>query len=133
MSELGALLHRHCLNGSTATAIPRLTLSRSDVKTSPTHVVYSPLLCVIAEGRKRVFLGNEEFHYDPMNYLVSSLDLPVSGQVIEAPCLGLALALDLPTLAALLLEMPPRRSLVPSFHAPTSAMMFGPSKASTTL
>ncbi len=107
MSELGALLHRHCHNGSTATAIPRLTLSRSDVTTSPTHVVYSPLLCVIAEGRKRVFLGNEEFRYDPMNYLVTSLDLPVSGQVIEAPCLGLALALDLPTLAALLLEMPP--------------------------
>ena len=100
MSDLGALLHRHCLNGSTATAIPRLTLSRSDVNTSPTHVVYSPLLCVIAEGRKRVFLGNEEFHYDPMNYLITSLDLPVSGQVIEAPCLGLALALDLPTLAA---------------------------------
>ena len=70
-------------------------------------MVYSPLLCVIAEGRKRVFLGNEEFRYDPMNYLVTSLDLPVSGQVIEAPCLGLALALDLPTLAALLLEMPP--------------------------
>jgi len=85
MSELGALLRRHCVNGSTATAIPRLTLSRSDVNTSPTHGVYSPLLCVIAEGRKRVFLGNEEFHYDPMNYLVASLDLPVSGQVIEAP------------------------------------------------
>ncbi len=71
--------------------------------------MYHPLLCVVAQGRKRIFLGEQEFHYDPNSYLIASLDLPVSGQVIEAPCLGATLALDQATLAALLMEMPPAR------------------------
>jgi AraC-like DNA-binding protein len=107
MSELSELLRRYCHGDRTITAIPRVTLSRSHVTTSPLPGIYYPLLCVIAQGRKRVFLGNEEFHCDATSYLVASLDLPVSGQVLEAPCLGFTLALDVATLAALLLQMPP--------------------------
>jgi AraC-like DNA-binding protein len=107
MSELSELLRRYCHSDRTITAIPRVTLSRSHVTTSLSPAIYYPLLCVIAQGRKRVFLGNEEFHWDATSYLVVSVDLPVSGQVLEAPCLCFVLALDVATLAALLLEMPP--------------------------
>jgi AraC-like DNA-binding protein len=107
MSELGELLRRHCHSDLTITAIPRVTLSRSHVTTGLSPGIYYPLLCVIAQGCKRVFLGNEEFYCDATSYLVASVDLPVSGQVLEAPCLGFTLALDVATLAALLLEMPP--------------------------
>lgn len=106
MSELCALITRHCDRAITPSAIPRLTLSRSSVRTKLSAAMYYPLLCVIAQGRKRIFLGDEEFRYDPNSYLVASVDLPVSGQVIEAPCLGVTLALDQATLATLLLEMP---------------------------
>ena len=105
--ELSALLARHCHAAVTPTAVPGLTLSRADAPTELTGVVYYPLFCVIARGRKRVFLGDEAFHYDPASYLVASADLPVSGQVIDAPCLGLTLALDPGRLAALLLDLPP--------------------------
>ena len=47
------------------------------------ETTYYPLLCVIAQGCKRVFLGNEEFYCDATSYLVASVDLPVSGQVLE--------------------------------------------------
>lgn len=107
MSELCALITRHCHRDLTPTAVPRLTLSRSSATTELSPAMYYPLLCVVARGRKRIYLGHEEFRYDPNSYLVASLDLPVSGQVIEAPCLGVTLALDPATLAALLLEMPP--------------------------
>ena len=107
MSELCALITRHCHRDITPTVVPRLTLSRSSVTTELSPVMYYPLLCVVARGRKRIYLGHEEFRYDPNSYLVASIDLPVSGQVIEAPCLGVTLALDPATLAALLLEMPP--------------------------
>src|ERR1700730_6029510 len=107
MSELCALITRHCHRDITPTAVPRLTLSRSSVTTELSPVMYYPLLCVVARGRKRIYLGHEEFRYDPNSYLVASIDLPVSGQVIEAPCLGVTLALDPATLAALLLQMPP--------------------------
>jgi AraC-like DNA-binding protein len=115
---LRALLHRHCHSDITITAIPRVTLSRSHVTTSPSAAIYYPLLCVIAQGRKRVFLGNEEFHYDATSYLIASLDLPVAGQVLEAPYISFTLALDPAILAALLLEMPP----IAARHAPSTAM-----------
>jgi len=110
MSELSDLIARHCHRDTTTTAVPRLTLARSGVTTSLSAVMYHPALCVLALGRKRIFLGQEEFRYDPNSYLVASADLPASGQVTEAPCLALMLALDPATLAALLLEMPPMSS-----------------------
>ena len=106
MSELSALLARHCHHEITPTLIPRLTLSRAQVSTDLRPGMYYPLLCVVAQGRKRVFLGQEEFCYDSNTYLIASVDLPVSGQVIEGPCLGVTLALDPKLLAALLLTMP---------------------------
>ena len=107
MSELCDLITRHCRRDLTTTAFPRLVLSRVNAPTTLTAAMYYPLLCVVARGRKRIILVREEFYYDPNSYLIASLDLPVSGQVIEAPCLGVTLALDLPTLAALVLQMPP--------------------------
>ncbi|MEI9892789.1 MAG: AraC family transcriptional regulator [Chthoniobacter sp.] len=106
MKELSALLARHCGDNITATAIPRLTLSRSDVATELSTAIYYPLLCIVAQGRKRVFLGKEVFYYNPETYLVASTDLPVSGQVIEAPYLGMTLALDAGILAEVLLNLP---------------------------
>ncbi len=106
---LYALLTDHCPHEVTPSAIPRLTLSRSEVTTDPVGAIYYPLFCVVVRGRKRVFLGNETIYYDPGTYLVASVDLPVSGQVVEAPYLGITLALDPGALAALLLEMPPFR------------------------
>ncbi|MDB6018521.1 MAG: AraC family transcriptional regulator [Pedosphaera sp.] len=91
----------------TPSAVPRLTLFRSNVSTALSPAMSDPVFCVLARGRKRIYLGHEEFRYDPNSYMVASLDLPVSGQVIEAPCLGMTLALDPAMLAALLLEMPP--------------------------
>ena len=107
MSELRDLLARHCHREVTPTAIPGLTLSRTDTATCLTPVIYHPLFCVIAQGRKRVFLGDQEFSYDPATYLIASMDLPVTGQVIEAPCLGCTFTLDPAKLTAVLLEMAP--------------------------
>ena len=106
MSELAALLDRHCHRDFTDTAIPRLILSRTRAATPLTAAMYHPLLCVVARGRKRIVLGEEEFFYDPNTYLIASADLPVSGQVIEGPCLGITLKLEPERLAELLREMP---------------------------
>ena len=105
--ELCALISRHCTEDYTTTALSRLVLSRSLVNAPPSAAIYHPMLCVVARGRKRIFLGEEELTYDPSTYLIVSTDLPVSGQVIEAPSLGLTLALDPQILATLLLDLPP--------------------------
>ena len=86
--------------------MPRLMLSRTRAATPLTAVMYHPLFCVVASGRKRIVLGEEEFRYGPGTYLIASADLPVSGQVIEGPCLGMTLTLEPARLAELLREMP---------------------------
>ena len=106
MSELAALLDHHCHRDFTPSAIPRLMLSRTRAATPLSAAMYHPLLCVVAQGRKRIVLGEEEFFYDPDTYLIASADLPVSGQVIEGPCLGATLTLEPMRLAELLREMP---------------------------
>ncbi|MFI5014108.1 MAG: AraC family transcriptional regulator N-terminal domain-containing protein [Hyphomicrobiales bacterium] len=111
IEDLRDLVARHCGGGRSATAIPRLTLLRSEVTTVPMGTVYQPVLCVIAQGRKRLMLGGQVFEYDAAKYLIVSIDLPVTGGVCEAspeaPYLSLSLALDAATLADLLLAMAP--------------------------
>lgn len=42
-----------------------------------------PALCIMAQGRKEVRLADEYFAYDPLNYLVVSVSMPISGRVLE--------------------------------------------------
>jgi AraC-like DNA-binding protein len=78
--------------------IDGLTLHFWDRPTDPTCYLLGPSLCLIAQGRKQVLLGEEVFVYDADHYLVTSVDLPVVSRIIEAspevPYLGLTLMLD---------------------------------------
>ena len=106
MSELSNLLARHCRADHVSTAIPKLNLYRADSTTQLCYNIYQPVICFVAQGRKRVFLGKGSFEYFPMSYLVAPTALPVAAHVVEAPYLALALTLDLTLLSSLLLEMP---------------------------
>jgi AraC-like DNA-binding protein len=78
-----------------------LHLHRSSSPKESVHSVSAPAFCVIAQGSKEVFLGNERYQYDPAHYLLFTAELPVVSQVIEAsqerPYLSFRLDLD-PTL-----------------------------------
>jgi hypothetical protein len=41
-------------------------------------------LCIVARGGKDVWLAHENFRYVPANYFVASVDLLVTGQVMQA-------------------------------------------------
>src|SRR5438128_12081733 len=73
-----------------ATDIPGLTLHRRIAPTAPCSMTYEPSVTVIAQGRKRVELGQNVFIYDSSRFLLTSIDLPVVSRVIEAteevPC-----------------------------------------------
>src|SRR5688572_2926215 len=70
------------------------------------YAVQRPALCLVAQGAKRVFLGQRVYDYDASHMLIFSVDLPVSGQVIRAslvePYLCFMLELDRRRLASLL-------------------------------
>ncbi|MEH2328701.1 AraC family transcriptional regulator [Nostoc sp.] len=78
-----------------------LHFNRSSSPAEPCHSVSVPAFCVIAQGSKEVFLGNDRYQYDPMHYLLATVELPIVSQILEAskaqPYLSLRLDLD-PTL-----------------------------------
>ena len=88
------------------TDIPGLMLSRRTAPTAPASVAYEPSLAVVAQGRKRIDLGRTTFIFDQSRFLLTSLDLPVISQVIEAtkelPYLGFLLKLEMPVVRELL-------------------------------
>lgn len=90
------------------TAIPGLHLSRWEHPTEPTSYTMGASVCLIAQGRKRVMLGEDAYEYDANRYLVTSVDLPVVAQIQEAtqeaPYLGVMLGLDHALLAQLIVD-----------------------------
>lgn len=106
LTEIRALMHRHAPEGMLETCVPGLTLIAAAAPTEPMPIVYQPLLCLIVSGAKHTALGERLFRYDAGKYLAVSVDLPVSGQVIEAPYSALSIALDPAKVAALILETP---------------------------
>ncbi|MCM5680672.1 AraC family transcriptional regulator [Schlegelella sp. S2-27] len=111
LERLAGLLRRHAtVEGLQRTAIPGVSVVRSGALTMPMPVVYEPTLCLIAQGRKQVMLGTTAYVYHPAKYLIASVDLPVTGSVIEAseeaPYLSLVLDLDMAELSDLALRHP---------------------------
>ncbi len=87
---------------------PGLFLYRSSAPGEVVHVVAQPSLCIIAQGSKEVLAGNRRYRYDPTHYLITTVELPLSGQVVaasrEEPYLSLRLELDPSVVTSVLIE-----------------------------
>lgn len=90
------------------TSIPGLILYRHDNPTEPSFGLYDPSICLVVQGAKKVHLENESFIYDANNYLLTSVHLPTTFQVVSAtpdePYLGLVLKFDMKELSQLLID-----------------------------
>ncbi|MEH7611888.1 AraC family transcriptional regulator [Gottfriedia acidiceleris] len=96
LSELIQIIDRNTSHeGVNETSINSLFFIRESNITDPKYRVYKPSLCIVVSGVKELLLGNERLKYGPGNYLVASVDLPVTGQVIEATPSAPYLALKL--------------------------------------
>jgi hypothetical protein len=109
-AELAACIERFVPgDGIHATPILRVHLVRATRSSAPSHTLCEPGLCLLAQGRNRVLLGDEVTVYDALNYLVVAQDLPISGQVVDAtpdaPYLGLRIDLEPAQIAALMLDI----------------------------
>lgn len=107
--ELAALIERFTrAEGINSTPISALSLMRYSRPRRPVHAVYQPALCLVAQGSKRVVLGDEAYCYDPARFFLVTVDLPVTGEITganpSAPYLGLHLRLDPREIGALISE-----------------------------
>ncbi|MDZ8080245.1 MAG: AraC family transcriptional regulator [Nostoc sp. DcaGUA01] len=87
---------------------PGIFIYQSSKPTESEVSVLKPAFCVIAQGSKDVLLNDELFHYDSGHYLISTLDLPIMSNVVEAseekPYLNLRIDLDPSLVAAVMIE-----------------------------
>ncbi len=85
ITQLADVIDRH-VNGTgiCTTVMPRLSLIRADQPSTPTPAVYEASLCLIAQGSKRVSIGDRSVVYDAAHYLLVSVDLPLVGHVLDA-------------------------------------------------
>jgi AraC-like DNA-binding protein len=95
-TELINLIERHTGDdGSYSTAIPSLIFSRYSNVTGPNYGVYKPSLCIVVQGMKEVLLAQERYEYGPTDYLIASVNLPITGIVTTASYENPYLALKL--------------------------------------
>ena len=108
--ELTRLLEQLAPNeGLNPTAWPELILVRAHQPIARHQVVYKPCLCIVAQGRKQAYFGDTILTYDPNNFLVVSLQLPIEAEIVEAsverPFLALVLEIDAAMVSQLILDM----------------------------
>lgn len=111
-AELADIIRRFAPeDGVFTTAIAPLHMVCHDhpIQSFPTLV--QPALCILAQGSKDVRLGEENYTYDPLNYLVVSVAMPISGCIQHAtpehPNLALRLDIDPAQINALIAEAGP--------------------------
>jgi len=98
------------------TAIPGLSLFRRPEPTDPISGMYEPSICMVAQGAKRVVLGDDMYVYDAHHYLITAVQLPTVVQIIEAsrekPYLGLRFKFDQHELSKLMVDsrLPPPKN-----------------------
>ena len=116
LDEMRDLIARHARPGM-ETAIEGLRVSSVD-DTEEHHSLTAPQLVVLAQGGKRLLLGDEVFEYRAGDCLVVSAEVPVSGHFFdvsrESPALGVGLVVRPTVIAPLLLAAPTDRRPAPA-------------------
>ena len=89
-----------------------ITLMRSHRPTARQAVLYQSVLYIVLQGQKRSYLGQEEYQYDALNFLATSVPLPMEGHVsqasAEAPYLAIRIDITAPMVHAMLGDLPVR-------------------------
>ncbi|MFY1674825.1 AraC family transcriptional regulator [Plantactinospora sp. WMMB334] len=110
LDDLRVLLARHA-RPDWATAIDGVLVGRAERAQESSTSMSGTVLALVAQGAKTLALGDRVYEYRAGQYLIASVDLPVTGHYTEAsperPALGFGLVLEPSAIAELLLEAPP--------------------------
>lgn len=84
-------------NGVYDTPVPGLRLLRTHASVAPRHMHYRPSLCMVAQGRKEVLVGDTTIRYGDMQSMIVTVEVPVLSQMeasVEKPYVGAVLELN---------------------------------------
>ena len=107
LDDIRAIALRHM--GASHPAMPRLHIYCIDNPTDAVGLIYEPVVCLVLQGRKRTFIGDDVLEYGPSECMVVAAEVTAMGQVCEAsgeePYLALNLFLDPAVISTILLDM----------------------------
>jgi AraC-like DNA-binding protein len=108
--ELRELLERH-VRPDLSTAIDGVRICKADQTIPPQSSMSGTVVALVAQGGKRLALGDRVYEYRAGQYLIASVDLPVTGHVIDIgagqPTLSFGMTLDPAAIAEVLLQAGP--------------------------
>lgn len=81
---------------------------RSTFDLMRTQVSYEPSIVIVAQGRKRGYLGDQMFTYDANHYLVLSVPLPFECETLaspDGPLLGISIGVTPAVVGEIMMEM----------------------------
>ncbi len=99
--------------GDFPTAVEGLELFRRNEPAPPVSCLVPPSIVLVADGAKIMWVGGEPYEYNAEKFLITSLDLPASSEILQAstsqPCVGVAYKLDQRVLMELIAQgsLPP--------------------------
>lgn len=109
LEEIRSLIVRHARADMT-TPINGVLLSNMG-RSAHAPSMSGSVMALIAQGEKRIAFGKRIYSYREGQYLIASIDLPVTGQFLDAsparPALGFGLILEPAAIADLLLQAAP--------------------------
>ena len=85
--------------GLTTTFVEGFGIYRESVPMAKSPVFYEPLICLVAQGKKRCHVGDVSYEYQAGDFFINFLPMPVTKDVIEASeqepmlCVGLTINL----------------------------------------
>lgn len=116
LGELRTLIARHVRPDET-TDLDGVLLAIATEPGVPRTATTGTVMALIAQGAKRLAVGDHVYDYTAGQYLVACVDLPVTGHYSRAsraePALGFGLVLDPATIASLLLDAAGRPATAP--------------------
>ncbi len=106
--ELVACIARAIREEGRMEPLQGLHLRRASAPAKCAPGISSLAFCMIAQGSKQVFLGDDCYQYDPMHYLLATAELPIASHITEAspehPFLSLCIDLDPALVSAVMVE-----------------------------
>ena len=105
LDELRSLIARHAAGSPRPRWVEGMTVFSTERVTEPLGIVTEPVLALVAQGAKRSVLGDRIFDYHAAQYLVVTVDLPLTSQITRASSAEPFLAFGLPLQPALIAQL----------------------------
>jgi AraC-like DNA-binding protein len=103
--------------GFTYSSLDGVKFMRTNMSMPRVPVMYEPSIVIVAQGRKRGFLGSQAFIYDAQHYLVLAVPMPFECETEatpEEPMLAISVRIDLNVIAELLMTLNDTRGPIDS-------------------